>query len=108
MSDIHNKGRWHSNGCLLYFRGGHRGNLHEKGPHPSMGVLCYLAMESVILFGTVEELKCASCSLVDVMQLQNDAIMLKTLAPLEAHIATFTMVWHLKPTIGDGEPHTPP
>ena len=31
-----------------------------------------------------------------------------TLAPFEAHIASFTMVWHLKPTIGDGELHTPP
>ena len=34
--------------------------------------------------------------------------MFKTLALLEARIATFTMVWHLKPTPGDGEPHTPP
>ena len=30
MSDIDNKGRWHSNGCLCYFRGGHHGNLHLK------------------------------------------------------------------------------
>ena len=40
--------------------------------------------------------------------MQNDAIMVMTLAPLEAHIASFTMVWHLKPTLGDGELHTPP
>ena len=31
-----------------------------------------------------------------------------TLAPTQAHIASFTMVWHSKPTLGDGEPHTPP
>ena len=27
---------------------------------------------------------------------------------MEAHIASFTMVWHLKPTLGDGELHIPP
>ena len=80
----------------------------KKGHTHPLGVLCYLAMESVILFSTVEELKHASCGLVDVMDLRNDAIMVRTLAPLEAHIASFTMVWHSKPTIGDGEPHTPP
>ena len=80
----------------------------KKGHTCPLGVLHYLAMESIILFGTAKELKCASHGLVDVMELQNDAITLKTLAPLEAHIATFTMVWHLKPTTGDGEPHTPP
>ena len=42
------------------------------------------------------------------MELQNDAIMVMTLASSEAHIASFTMVWHSKPTIGDGELHTPP
>ena len=34
--------------------------------------------------------------------------MVVTLAPTEAHIVSFTMVWHLKPTLGDEEPHTPP
>ena len=80
----------------------------KKGHTYPLGVLHYSATESIILFGTMEELKCASCSLVDIMELQNDAIMVKTLAPLEAHIATFAMVWHLKPTTGDGELHTPP
>ena len=28
--------------------------------------------------------------------------------PTEAHVATFTAMWHLNPTSGDGEPHTPP
>ena len=80
----------------------------KKGHTCPLSVLHYLAMESVVLFSTAEELKCASHGLVDVTELQNDAIMLKTLAPLEAHIASFTIVWHLKPTTGDGELHTPP
>ena len=56
----------------------------------------------------MEDLNHASCGLVDVMELQNDAITVVTLAPTEAHIALFTMVWHSKPTLGDGELHTPP
>ena len=80
----------------------------KKGHTHPLGVLRYLAMESIILFSAMEELKHVSHGLVDVMELQNDAITVKTLAPLEAHIATFTMVWHLKPTTGDGGLHTPP
>ena len=80
----------------------------KKGHTHPLGVLHYLATESIILFSTTEELKCESCSLVDVTELQNDGFMLKTLAPLEAHIAAYTTVWHSKPTIGDGELHTPP
>ena len=30
------------------------------------------------------------------------------MALAEAHIATFTVMWHSNPTTGDGEPHTPP
>ena len=82
--------------------------IYMKKSHTCpLGVLRYLAMESVILFSTAEELKHVSCSLVDIMELQNDAIMVKTMAPLEAHIAAFTMVWHSKPTTGNGELHTP-
>ena len=75
--------------------------------HP-LGVLPYLAMESIILFSTMEDLICASRGLVDMIELRNNAIMVATLAPTEAHIVSFTMVWHSKPTLGDGELHTPP
>ena len=34
--------------------------------------------------------------------------MVQTMAPLQAHVAAFTSVWHSKPTSGDGEPRTPP
>ena len=33
---------------------------------------------------------------------------MKPMALLEAHVATFTLVWHSNPTTRDGEPHTPP
>ena len=42
------------------------------------------------------------------MELCNEAIMVWTMAPLEANVATFTLVWHSKPTTGEVELHTPP
>ena len=79
----------------------------KKGHTYPLGVLHYSAMESIVLFSTAEDLKCVSRGLVDVTELQNDAIMVATLAPIEAHIASFTTVWCSKPTLGDGELHTP-
>ena len=42
------------------------------------------------------------------MELCNEAVTVQTMAPAEAHIATFTAMWHSNPTARDGEPHTPP
>ena len=42
------------------------------------------------------------------MVLCDEAITVQTMAPLEAHVAAFISVWHLKPNTGDGELHTPP
>ena len=80
----------------------------KKGQTHPFGVLRYLPTESIILFSTVEDLDCASHGLVDMMELQDIAIIVATLAPTEAHITSFKTVWHSKPTLGDGEPHTPP
>ena len=41
-------------------------------------------------------------------ELHDEAIMVQAMALLEAHVAAFTLVWHSKPTLGDGELHTPP
>ena len=101
MPSNHLKERWHSNGCLLYFRG----NLCKKGHTNLLDVLCYSVMESVILFCTADELKCVSHGIVELMELQDEAIMVKAMAPVEAHITTYMMVWH---STGDGKPHTPP
>ena len=80
----------------------------RKGHAHPLGVLHYLPMESIILFSTMEDFNRVSHGLVDMMELQTDAITVVTLAPTEVHIASFTMVWHSKPTLGDGELHTPP
>ena len=75
--------------------------------HP-LGVLCYSAAESVVLFGTEEDSSCMSCVLADMTELHDEAITVWTMAPLEAHITAFTSMWHSKPTTRDGEPSSPP
>ena len=75
--------------------------------HP-LGVLQFSMAESVILFGSLKDVNRTHRTLLDVMELCNEAIMVWTMAPAEAHVATFTAMWHSNPTAGDGEPHTPP
>ena len=105
MYSIHYKERWHSDGCLLYFRGGHHRNLCQVGcPHP-LGVLCYSAMESVVLFLTTDDLKCASCNIAGETELHDEAITVKAVAPTEAHMSAYAMFWCVKPSKG-GEGHT--
>ena len=79
----------------------------KKGNTCPLGVLHYSAMESVILFHTADELMHASRGIVKLTELQDEAITVKAMAPLEAHITTYMTVWHLKPSKGDGELHTP-
>ena len=75
--------------------------------HP-LGVLQYSVVESVILFRSLEDVNHAHCTLLDVTELHDEAIMVQTMALAEAHVAAFTTMWHSNPTTGDGEPHTPP
>ena len=42
------------------------------------------------------------------MELRKEAITVRAVALAEAHIATFTAMWHSNQTTGDGELHTPP
>ena len=64
--------------------------------------------ESVLLFGSLEDVNHAHCTLPDVMELHDEAVTVRTMALSEAHIAAFTEMWHSNPTVGNGEPHTPP
>ena len=73
-----------------------------------LGVLRYSTAELVILFGSLKDVNCVYCTLLDVMELRDEAIMVWTMALMEAHVAAFTAMWHSNPTTGDGEPCTPP
>ena len=81
--------------------------IRRAHAHP-LGVLQHSTAELVILFGNLEDVNRAHCTLSDMMELHDEAIMVWTMAPTEAHVATFHMMWHSNPTTGDGEPHTPP
>ena len=64
----------------------------KKGHTHPLGVLCYSAMESVILFHTVDELKHASHSIVEIMELWGEAITVRAMAPSEDHITAYATV----------------
>ena len=75
--------------------------------HP-LGVLWYSAAESVILFGNVADVNCTQCILPAMMEFPDEAVTVWTMAPTQVQVIVFQAMWHLNPTAGDGEPHTPP
>ena len=68
-----------------------------------LGVLWYSTVESVVLFGNLEDVNCAHRSLLDMTELCNEAITVWKMAPTEAHVAAFTTMWHSNLTSGDGD-----
>ena len=81
--------------------------IRRAHAHP-FGVLQYSVAESVVLFGNLKDVNCAHHTLPDMIELCDEAITVWTMAPTEAHVAAFTTIWHLNPTSGYGELHTPP
>ena len=73
-----------------------------------LGVLQYSAVESVVLFGNVTDVNRTHCVLPDVMEFQDKAVTVQTMAPIEAQVTAFQAMWHSNLTAGDGELHTPP
>ena len=74
-----------------------------RGHTCPLGVLHYSAVESIVLFGTVEDSSHVSCALADVTELHDEAVTVWIMALLEAHVATFTLMWCLNPTTREGE-----
>ena len=64
--------------------------------HP-LGVLWYLATELAALFCMVEEMLWASCGAIKVMELHDDSIAIKIVAPTQPHIRAYI-------TVGGGYP----
>ena len=73
-----------------------------------LGVLQYSVVESVILFRNVADVSRTHCILLDVMEFRDEAIMVQTMAPIEAQVTAFQSMWHLNPPTGEGDLHTPP
>ena len=64
--------------------------------HP-LGVLQFLATELVALFCMTEEMQQASCGAIKAMELCNELIAIRTIAPMEPHIRAYI-------TAGGGNP----
>ena len=83
---------WHSARCHLCHRGGHHGNMHDMGHTHPLGVLWYLAIESIALFCMAEEMQQASCSAVKAMELWDEPIAIQTIAPSEHHVRGYIAI----------------
>ena len=75
--------------------------------HP-LAVLWYSMVDSVILFSNVTDVNRAQHVLLDVTEFRDEAIAIQTMAPVEVQVTVFQAMWHLNPTAGAGELHTPP
>ena len=64
--------------------------------HP-LGVLWFLATESVALFHMTEEMQQASHGAIKVMELCNELIAIRTVAPSEPHIRAYITVGEVTP-----------
>ena len=80
----------------------------KKGHTHPLGVLCYLATESVILFCTTDELKCATCGIIEIMEFLGEAITVRAMAPLEAHVTAYIAMSHKSPSNREKELQTLP
>ena len=71
--------------------------------HP-LGVLLFLATELVALFCMVEEMQWASHGAIKAMDLHDESIAIKTVAPLEPHIRAYITVGEVTPLNHDLHP----
>ena len=79
-----------------------------KGHTHPLDVLCYSVMESVVLFHSPDELQCATCGIIKMMEFQGEAITVRAMAPLEAHVTAYIATSHTNPSNRERELHTPP
>ena len=88
---------------------GHHRNLHHKESHPSIGcasLFCYGI--SSFCFQSMDELQCTTRGIMKVMEFWGEAITVRAMAPLEAHVTVYLAMSHTNPSNGEKEPHTPP
>ena len=80
----------------------------KKGHTHPLGVLCYSATESVILFGTTDKLKHATHGIIEIMEFQGEAIMVRAMAPSEGHVTAYIATLHKSPSNREKELQRPP
>ena len=80
----------------------------KKGHTHPLGVLHYSAMESVILFHTMDELKHVTHGIIEITEFQGEPITVRAMDPLEAHVTAYTVTSHRNPSNREKELQTPP
>ena len=75
--------------------------------HP-LGVLWYSVADLVVFLSSATDVNHTQHALLDVTEFGDEAIAIRTMAPMEVQITVFQAMWHLNPTAGTGEAHTPP
>ena len=79
-----------------------------KGHTHPLGVLCYSAMELVVLFHSPDKLQCATCRIIKMTKFWGEAITVRAMAPLEAHVTAYIVTSCTHPSNRERELHTPP
>ena len=79
-----------------------------------LGVLHYSVIESVAVFCSTEEMQHATCGAIKAMELQEEAIAIQAVAPLETHVKAYIIAvggdsskLQSSPSEEEGEPHSP-
>ena len=82
--------------------------------HP-LGVLCYSVTELVALFSSTEDMQHATCRAIKTMELQDEAIAIRPVAPSVTHVKAYIMIVsgdppkpQSPPSEEEGETHSPP
>ena len=63
-----------------------------KGHTHPLGVLCYSATESVVLFHSPDKLQCATHRILKMTEFWGEAITVRAMAPLEAHVTVYIVM----------------
>ena len=79
-----------------------------KGHTHPLGVLHYSATESVGLFHSPDELQQATHGIIKTTEFQGEAIIVRAMAPLEAHVTVYIAMSNTNPSNGERELHTHP
>ena len=79
--------------------------------HP-VGVLCYTAMESIILFQLPDDMQCTTHGALKAMVLQKEAITIRSSPPSTTHVRAYMAVMggepsRLQPPPSEGEEEVP-
>ena len=91
-SDMHSSCHSLSDCTFLYKYGYETVKMCIKMGHTHpLGVLHYSAMELVALFHSTEDVQCATHRAIKMMELQDEAIAIRAVAPSETHVKAYIM-----------------